>query len=103
MQKVLDLFHQFDLLLLPTVLGPAPRVDAPVFKIGEIELPVSALLRYTAPSNSTGLPALALPCGFENGLPLSMQLVGKPFDEATLLRVGYNYEQATGWHKQHPQ
>ena len=104
-QKVLSLFqvHHLDALMLPTVLGPAPRADEPSFKIGEVELPVTALLRYTCPSNATGLPALALPCGFEDGLPLSMQLVGNPFAEATILRVGYNYEQATGWHKQHPQ
>ncbi|OJW04423.1 MAG: hypothetical protein BGO39_11230 [Chloroflexi bacterium 54-19] len=104
-QKMLDLFqvHHLDVLMLPTVVGPAPQADEPSFKMGEVELPVTALLRYTCPFNATGLPALAVPCGFENGLPLSMQLVGKPFDEATLLRVGYNYEQATPWHHRHPQ
>jgi len=51
----------------------------------------------------TGLPALALPCGFTAaGLPLSIQITGRPFDEATILRVGHTYEQATSWRTRHP-
>ena len=49
------------------------------------------------------LPALALPCGFgSDGLPVSLQLTGRPFDEATVLRAGYAYEQATPWHTRRP-
>lgn len=56
-----------------------------------------------APFNLTGNPALALPTGFsKSGLPLSMQIVGKPFDEATVYRVAHAYEQATPWYRQHP-
>ena len=55
------------------------------------------------PFNLTGLPTLALPCGFSSsGLPLSLQLAGRPFDEATVLRVGHAYEQATDWHTRRP-
>ena len=43
-----------------------------------------------------------MPCGFAEGLPVGLQLLGKPFDEATLLRVAYAYEQATDWHRQRP-
>jgi aspartyl-tRNA(Asn)/glutamyl-tRNA(Gln) amidotransferase subunit A len=51
----------------------------------------------------TGLPALAVPCGFTtSGLPISIQITGRPFDETTVLRVGHTYEQATDWHKRHP-
>jgi aspartyl-tRNA(Asn)/glutamyl-tRNA(Gln) amidotransferase subunit A len=51
----------------------------------------------------TGLPALAVPCGFTTtGLPLSLQIAGRPFDEATVLRVGHAYEQATDWHRRRP-
>jgi aspartyl-tRNA(Asn)/glutamyl-tRNA(Gln) amidotransferase subunit A len=51
----------------------------------------------------TGLPALALPSGFTtSGLPVSLQLAGRPFDEATVLRAGYAYEQATEWHTRRP-
>src|SRR3989441_867040 len=57
----------------------------------------------TGPFNMTGLPALALPCGFTAaGLPLSIQITGRPFDEATILRVGHTYEQATSWRTRHP-
>ncbi len=56
-----------------------------------------------APFNITGLPALAVPCGFSPaGLPISLQLAGRPFDEATVLRAGHAYEQATEWHRRRP-
>jgi aspartyl-tRNA(Asn)/glutamyl-tRNA(Gln) amidotransferase subunit A len=55
------------------------------------------------PFNMAGLPALALPCGFSaSGLPLSLQIAGRPFDEATVLRAGHAYEQATDWHARRP-
>jgi len=57
----------------------------------------------TPPFNLSGLPALALPCGFTgSGLPISLQLAGRPFDEATVLRAGHAYEQATEWHTRRP-
>ena len=56
-----------------------------------------------APFNFTGLPALAVPCGFSaSGLPLSLQIAGRAFEEATVLRVGHAYEQATEWHTRRP-
>jgi aspartyl-tRNA(Asn)/glutamyl-tRNA(Gln) amidotransferase subunit A len=57
---------------------------------------------FTIPVNLAGLPGLALPCGFAGGLPIGMQLVGRPFDEATLLRAAHAYEQATPWHRERP-
>jgi aspartyl-tRNA(Asn)/glutamyl-tRNA(Gln) amidotransferase subunit A len=58
---------------------------------------------YTISVNLAGLPALSLPCGFDHdGMPIGMQLIGKPFDEATILRVAHLYEQSTLWHKQKP-
>ncbi len=57
-----------------------------------------------APFNLTGNPALALPTGFATtGLPLSMQIIGKPFDETTVYRVARAYEHAAGWIAQHPE
>jgi aspartyl-tRNA(Asn)/glutamyl-tRNA(Gln) amidotransferase subunit A len=57
----------------------------------------------TSPFNISGLPALALPCGFSSdGLPLSLQLAGRPFDEATIFRVAHAYERATEWHRRRP-
>jgi aspartyl-tRNA(Asn)/glutamyl-tRNA(Gln) amidotransferase subunit A len=60
------------------------------------------LSRLTAPLNAAGLPGLAVPCGFTEGLPISMQLVGRPFDEATVLRAGEAYQQRTDWHTKQP-
>lgn len=82
----------FDAILCATAAGAPPSLatvdDGPWRKSHPI----------TAPFNLTGHPALALPCGFSaSDLPLSMQLVGKAFDEATILRIGHAYEQATGW------
>jgi aspartyl-tRNA(Asn)/glutamyl-tRNA(Gln) amidotransferase subunit A len=58
---------------------------------------------FTLPASLAGLPALSLPCGFDaKGLPIGMQIMGKYFDEATILRIGYAFEQATDWHKRKP-
>ena len=59
--------------------------------------------RLTRPFNALGLPALTVPCGASaDGRPLGLQLVGRPFDEATLLRLGHAYEGATAWHRRRP-
>jgi aspartyl-tRNA(Asn)/glutamyl-tRNA(Gln) amidotransferase subunit A len=60
-------------------------------------------LSYTSLFNQTGLPSLSIPSGFSSsGLPLSLLISGRPFDEATVLRIGHAYEQATDWHQRHP-
>ena len=86
-----------DLLASPTAIVPAPPFSVvwdPDFPFSRSNMP---------PFNVTGLPALALPCGFSStGLPLSLQLAGRPFDEATVLRAGHAYEQATEWHRRRP-
>jgi aspartyl-tRNA(Asn)/glutamyl-tRNA(Gln) amidotransferase subunit A len=58
---------------------------------------------YTIPVNLAGTCAMSLPCGFSTDeRPIGLQLIGKPFDEATLLRTAHAYEQATQWHKRKP-
>jgi aspartyl-tRNA(Asn)/glutamyl-tRNA(Gln) amidotransferase subunit A len=58
---------------------------------------------YTISANLAGLPALSLPCGFDRqGMPIGMQIIGKRFDELTVLRVAHAYEQATEWHLRKP-
>ena len=64
---------------------------------------LSDLTRLTRWVNYLGVPALALPCGFDaRGLPMSLQLVGRPFSEALLLAAGRQYQRATDWHQRVP-
>jgi aspartyl-tRNA(Asn)/glutamyl-tRNA(Gln) amidotransferase subunit A len=92
-------FKNCDVIVTPT----APTT---AFKIGEkTQDPLQMYLSdiFTISVNLAGLPGLSLPCGFDgNGLPIGMQIIGKHFDEATILRIAYAYEQATEWHKRKP-
>jgi aspartyl-tRNA(Asn)/glutamyl-tRNA(Gln) amidotransferase subunit A len=87
-------------LVAPTATIPAPLIGTgsrPTMPNGEIVDLVSAVLRFTAPFNLTGQPALALPTGLSSdGLPLSMQVIGRPFDEVSVLQVAAAYEVARG-------
>jgi aspartyl-tRNA(Asn)/glutamyl-tRNA(Gln) amidotransferase subunit A len=53
----------------------------------------------TLPINIAGVPGISIPAGFDNGLPIGMQFIGKPFGEEIILKAAYAYEQATEWHK----
>ncbi len=91
-------FAKVDIVVMPV----APTLP---FAIGErAEDPLQMYLSdiFTIPVNLAGLPGLAMLCGFARGLPVGMQLVGRPFAETTLLRAGYTYEQATSWHRERP-
>jgi len=92
-------FRNVDAVVMPTSPTPA-------FKIGErVEDPLSLYLTdvFTVSANLAGLPALSVPCGLTpNRLPIGLQITGKPFDEATLLRIGDSYERETGWWKEVP-
>ena len=57
---------------------------------------------FTVPANLAGVPGLSLPCGMADGLPAGLQLVGRPFDEETLFRVGAAYQRATSHHQRTP-
>ena len=84
----------------------APTAPTTAFKIGEkTQDPLQMYLSdiYTISVNLAGLPALSLPCGFDSeGLPIGLQIIGKHFDESTILAVAYAYEQSTDWHKRKP-
>ncbi|MDO8667522.1 MAG: Asp-tRNA(Asn)/Glu-tRNA(Gln) amidotransferase subunit GatA [bacterium] len=91
MDKVLE---EVDCLLTPT----APHA---AFKIGEqVQDPLKMYLEdiFVAGASLAGLPAISIPCGFDNGLPVGLQLIGKRFDEATILKMAQGYELATEWH-----
>jgi aspartyl-tRNA(Asn)/glutamyl-tRNA(Gln) amidotransferase subunit A len=98
------LWRSFDILVTPTSPIAAPSIGATTTKLGDNEVPlVRAFLDLTLPFNLTGQPALSLPCGFSrSGLPIGLQLVGRPFDEAALFRAGAAYEAATDWHTRRP-
>lgn len=88
-------FEQVDVLLTPTAPTPA-------FKIGEkANDPLAMYLQdvCTIPVNLAGVPAISLPCGFTNGLPIGLQIIGKPLSEETILRVAYTYEQNNDYHQ----
>ena len=91
-------FEQVDVILGPTATDVA-------FKLGsKTDDPVSMYLNdiYTIAANLAGIPAMSLPCGFKDGLPVGLQLMGNFFDEAKLLNVAHQYQQVTGWHQQSP-
>jgi len=63
----------------------------------------ASLIRFTRPFNLTGHPAASVPCGFTaEGLPMGLQIIGRPFDEATVLRVADAYQRLTDWHTRRP-
>jgi aspartyl-tRNA(Asn)/glutamyl-tRNA(Gln) amidotransferase subunit A len=93
-----------DAILAPTVPVSAPRIGESRVLIGGQEESVrSALLRLNRPPNLTGLPAISIPCGFTRaGLPVGLQLIGRAFDEAMLLRIACAYELAHDWRARRP-
>ena len=98
------LLDDVDLLAGPTEPVTAPEILAARVLAGEQEIGVvGALTQYTRPYNINGFPAISVPCGFsDTGLPIGLQLAGKPFDELTVLRAAHAYEQATDWHTRRP-
>ncbi|MGQ9508126.1 MAG: amidase [Thermodesulfobacteriota bacterium] len=103
-QQSLDLFKKVDLLLTPTLPTTAFPIGTTSIKIeGQKINVVSLLTQYTRPFNLNGFPALSLPCGFsETQLPIGLQIIGHPWDEETVLRTAYAYQQATEWHLKRP-
>ncbi len=92
-------FKNVDILACPTMPIPA-------FRIGErINDPLSLYRAdvFTVPINLSGVPAISLPCGFAGHLPIGLQIMGKHFDEATILRAAYAYEDATPFHEARPE
>jgi len=96
---IAEVFSKVDVLVAPSIPEPAPALTEA--KSGTTEDVVKRMGRFsrlTRPINALGLPALSVPCGFSSdGLPIGLQIIGRPFDEAFLLRLGHAYEQATNW------
>jgi aspartyl-tRNA(Asn)/glutamyl-tRNA(Gln) amidotransferase subunit A len=98
--ELAEVFRKVDCLALPNQAGPAPRIK----DVGPIDTLFKHVVpEYHGPFNLTGLPTLSVPCGFsEDNLPIALQLVGKPFDETTVLRAGYTYQQHMKWYERRP-
>ncbi len=103
-EKIRQLFAGFDVLLAPSRFGPAPRISEPLDKHAPDETaPKNRGLSSLIPAgNLAGLPALSLPCGFADGLPLGIQLVGPAFSENQLLALGKDFQTRTDWHRKRP-
>ena len=97
-EKLARVMSDVDLLILPSTPGPAPLIKD-VGSYGLFEIP-----NFTMPFNVAGTPALSLCNGYSvGGLPLSLQIIGRPFEDATVLRAGHAYESATPWKERRPQ
>lgn len=94
--EINEFLSDFDAVLLPTT----PAAAIPLENVDEDD---GSVVDYTRMANLLGLCSLSLPCGFDaEGMPLSLQIVGRPFDEARILQLGWAYEQATPWHERMP-
>jgi aspartyl-tRNA(Asn)/glutamyl-tRNA(Gln) amidotransferase subunit A len=99
-----EVFAEVDALVAPVIPEPAPALaEVKSGTTDEVVARMGRFSRLTRPFNSLGLPALSVPCGFSAaGLPLAFQVVARPFDEPTVLRVGHAYQHATDWHRRRP-
>ena len=98
--ELAEVFGKVNCLALPNQAGPAPLVK----DVGPIDTLFKHVVpEYHGPFNLTGLPTLSVPCGFSpDNLPIALQLVGKPFDEISVLRAGYTYQQHMKWYERRP-
>ena len=96
-REVAQVLERVDVIVTPTTSTPALRFE---------EADVMTTARspsFTSPFNMTGLPAISVPCGFtSNGLPVGLQIVGRPFDEPGVLRAAYAFEQQSGLSERRP-
>ena len=94
----------YDLLLAPTAAIGAPRINQEFVEVGgRTENALSLMSRLTRPFNLTGQPTISVPCGFTSeGMPIGMQLAGRMWEDAVVLRAAHAFEQATDWHTRSP-
>ena len=106
-RQMVEALERVEVLVSPVTAGPPSKLSS-LARAYDSEEDVRNRLfggrSYTAPHSLAGLPAISIPCGFTNsGLPIGLQIGGRAFDEATVLRVAAAYEAATEWHTRHPQ
>jgi aspartyl-tRNA(Asn)/glutamyl-tRNA(Gln) amidotransferase subunit A len=97
------MFAGIDVIVAPALYGIAPKVSEPLDGGRRNQQTNERGFRSLVPaSNLAGLPALCLPCGFSEGMPIALQLVGPPFSESRLLAIGREFQTRTDWHRRHP-
>jgi aspartyl-tRNA(Asn)/glutamyl-tRNA(Gln) amidotransferase subunit A len=101
---ITGVFSRVDVLVAPTIPEPAPSLaEAKSGTVDDVVRRMGRFSRLTRTISTFGLPALSVACGFSTrGLPIGIQLIGRPFDEAAILRLGHAYERATAWHTRRP-
>ncbi len=102
---MLAAFEDVDIMVFPTSPSVAPKAPPPTGLASRADMNANFFGRrsFTHPASLAGCPALSVNCGFNGeGLPMGLQVIGRPFEDETVLRVGHAYEQATGWHKRRP-
>ena len=99
-----DLLSDLDVLVAPTRFTAAPKITQPLDQpLSDRPTPAMPGFNALIPAgNLAGLPALSLPCGFAQGMPIGLQLVGRAFTENTLLAIGKAFQERTDWHKRRP-
>jgi aspartyl-tRNA(Asn)/glutamyl-tRNA(Gln) amidotransferase subunit A len=99
-----QLFAEVDVLLTPSRLGIAPKISEPLDRPSTSRpVPQDRGLSAIIPAgNLAGIPALSLPCGFADGMPVAIALAGRPFSEMMLLNIGREYQAVTDWHRKRP-
>jgi aspartyl-tRNA(Asn)/glutamyl-tRNA(Gln) amidotransferase subunit A len=105
-RQVLDALRAHDALLAPMAHTAAPPISAgraPITSPADVGPRFFTRRCYGSPASLAGVPALSVPSGFTGaGLPIGLQVIGRPFDETTILRVAHAYEQTTEWHRRRP-
>ncbi|MBO0790783.1 MAG: amidase [Ktedonobacteraceae bacterium] len=100
LRTIMQRVDAFALPTIPLPAIPAEQAGMDIVIDGVPDNATTAYLRLTMPFNLSGLPAVSFPCGFSsNGLPIGLQVAGKPFEEATVLRIAHTYQQFTDWHR----
>ena len=103
--NILEQLQKVDVLLLPTSPRPAPKIaDAPGIKDqADAHSRMAGVRSWTGPFNLANVPAISIPCGFTSeNLPIALQIVGSPFEDATVMKVAHAYERNTSWHTRRP-
>jgi aspartyl-tRNA(Asn)/glutamyl-tRNA(Gln) amidotransferase subunit A len=97
-----DVFDRVDVLAVPGFGGAAPRIADLEPTEDNVETVWAAIGDWTRPFNYLGVPAVSLPCGFDNGMPVGLQFIGRHFDDERLLALGIRWQEMTDWHRRMP-